>query len=132
MNVFFYSENSTWDYNSVPELGWSYDIVTAAFNPNNINEVYLGSWSGGVIKLENKNFVESLGRAHKSISKIFSKYNFDFVCILGDRFEKLAIVNNAIIYNTPIIHLHGGEVTEGVIDIGIKCLFNEKKKRRIK
>ena len=47
---------------------------------------------------KNKNFLESLSRAEKSISKIFSKYNFDFVCVLGDRFEKLAIVNNAIIY----------------------------------
>ena len=74
---------------------------------------------------ENKNFVESLGRAHKSISKIFSKYNFDFVCILGDRFEKLAIVNNSIIYNKPIIHLHGGEVTEGVIDNQIRNMITK-------
>ena len=56
--VFFYRENSTWDYNSVSELGNTYDIVTAAFNPNNRNEVYLGSWNGGVIKLDNNNFVE--------------------------------------------------------------------------
>ena len=56
--VFFYRENSTWDYNSVSELGNTYDIVTAAFNPNNRNEVYLGSWNGGIIKLDNNNFVE--------------------------------------------------------------------------
>ncbi len=56
--VFFYRENSTWDYNSVSELGNTFDIVTAVFNPNNRNEVYLGSWNGGVIKLDNNNFVE--------------------------------------------------------------------------
>ena len=74
---------------------------------------------------ENQKFSESLARAHKSISKIFSKYNFDLVCILGDRFEKLAIVNNAIIYNKPIIHLHGGEVTEGVIDNQIRNMITK-------
>jgi GDP/UDP-N,N'-diacetylbacillosamine 2-epimerase (hydrolysing) len=74
---------------------------------------------------KNKNFIESLSRAEKSISKIFSKYNFDFVCILGDRFEKLAIVNNAIIYNKPIMHLHGGEITEGVIDNQIRNMITK-------
>ncbi len=74
---------------------------------------------------KNKNFLESLSRAEKSISKIFSKYNFDFVCVLGDRFEKLAIVNNAIIYNKPIMHLHGGEITEGVIDNQIRNMITK-------
>ena len=43
-------------------------------------------------------FVYSLARAHLTIGKIFEKYKFDYVCILGDRFEKLAVANNAILY----------------------------------
>ena len=40
-------------------------------------------------------------------------------------FEIIAIVNNAIIYNKPIIHLHGGEVTEGVIDNQIRNMITK-------
>ena len=69
--------------------------------------------------------IESLSNAHLSIRKIFQKNNFDFVCILGDRFEKLAIVNNAIIFNKPIIHLFGGEKSEGVIDEQIRHMITK-------
>ena len=64
--------------------------------------------------------IDSLSKAHLTIGKIFEKFKFDYVCILGDRFERLAIANNAIIYNKPIIHLHGGEITTGVIDNQIR------------
>ena len=37
----------------------------------------------------------------------------------------MAIVNNAIIYNKPIIHLHGGEITEGVIDNQIRNMISK-------
>lgn len=67
----------------------------------------------------------SLANAHAEINNIFTKYKFDYVCVLGDRFEKMAIVNNAIIYNKPIIHLHGGEITEGVIDNQIRNMISK-------
>ena len=47
------------------------------------------------------------------------------MCVLGDRFEKLAIVNNAIIYNKPIIHLYGGEKSEGVIDEQVRHMITK-------
>ena len=55
--VFFFDNNSDWDYKSTGELGGAYDIVSVAVNPKNNSEVYLSSWNGGIIKLENKNFV---------------------------------------------------------------------------
>ena len=76
-------------------------------------------------KYSRESLVESLSEAHISIKKIFKKNKFDFVCILGDRFEKLAIVNNAIIYNKPIIHLYGGEKSEGVIDEQIRHMISK-------
>ena len=69
--------------------------------------------------------LKALSEAHTSVSKIFEKNNFDFVCVLGDRFEKLAIVNNAIIYNKPIIHLYGGEKSEGVIDEQVRHMITK-------
>jgi len=84
----------------------------------------------GVFRYETNRYsrgslIESLSNAHLSIRKIFQKNNFDFVCILGDRFEKLAIVNNAIIFNKPIIHLFGGEKSEGVIDEQIRHMITK-------
>ena len=67
----------------------------------------------------------SLANAHAQINNLFTKHKFDYVCVLGDRFEKMAIVNNAIIYNKPIIHLHGGEITEGVIDNQIRNMISK-------
>lgn len=72
-----------------------------------------------------KNILSSLSDCHEVVSKIFEKYKFDIVCILGDRFEKLAIVNNSIIYKKPLIHLHGGEITEGVIDNQIRQMISK-------
>ena len=69
--------------------------------------------------------LKGLSEAHTSVSKIFEKKKFDFVCVLGDRFEKLAIVNNAIIYNKPIIHLYGGEKSEGVIDEQVRHMITK-------
>ncbi len=71
------------------------------------------------------NLIDSLSKAHLTIGKIFEKFKFDYVCILGDRFERLAIANNAIIYNKPIIHLHGGEITTGVIDNQIRHMITK-------
>ncbi len=69
--------------------------------------------------------LKSLADAHKKISKIFIKFKFDYIFILGDRFEKLAEVNNAIIFNKPIIHYSGGEETFGVIDNQIRHMITK-------
>ena len=36
--------------------------------------------------------------------------------ILGDRYELLPIVNTALLFNIPIAHISGGDITEGAID----------------
>ena len=42
------------------------------------------------------------------------------VVILGDRFEALAAAQTAMILRIPIVHLHGGEITEGAYDDAIR------------
>tara|TARA_A100000164_G_C21861859_1_gene750505 strand:+ start:258 stop:1109 length:852 start_codon:yes stop_codon:yes gene_type:complete len=43
--------------------------------------------------------------------------------VLGDRFELLAIAIISIIFGIPIVHIHGGEITEGSFDNTIRhCL----------
>ena len=68
---------------------------------------------------------KSLTNAHEKIAKIFKKFHFDIVCVMGDRFEKLAEVNNAILFNKPILHLFGGEKTEGVIDEQVRHMITK-------
>lgn len=68
---------------------------------------------------------KSTGIATIELSRIFEYESFDFVCILGDRFELLAIVTNAILFKKPIIHIHGGERTEGIIDEQIRHMITK-------
>jgi UDP-hydrolysing UDP-N-acetyl-D-glucosamine 2-epimerase len=67
----------------------------------------------------------SLAKAHEKISKIFKRFKFDCVFIIGDRFEKLAEVNNSIVFNKPIIHYSGGEETAGVIDDQVRHMITK-------
>lgn len=68
---------------------------------------------------------KSLGIATYELSNIFREYEFDFACVLGDRFELLSIIGNAILFKRPIIHIHGGEKTEGAIDEQIRHMVTK-------
>jgi UDP-hydrolysing UDP-N-acetyl-D-glucosamine 2-epimerase len=68
---------------------------------------------------------KSLGIAIYELSSIFSKYELDVVCILGDRYELLSIVSNAILFRKPIVHIHGGERSEGAIDEQVRHMITK-------
>lgn len=68
---------------------------------------------------------KSLGIATLELANIFLNYKFDMVCVLGDRYELLSIVSNAIIFRRPIVHIHGGERTEGAIDEQIRHMITK-------
>ena len=52
----------------------------------------------------------------KGLAEILSEERYDGIIMLGDRFEILAAALAATIADVPIIHLHGGEITEGAMD----------------
>lgn len=54
------------------------------------------------------------------LSDFFSRETPDYFVVLGDRFEILAACQAAVVAKIPIVHLHGGEVTEGAIDDNIR------------
>ena len=68
---------------------------------------------------------QSLGVEFFLLSDLFMKYNFEFTCVLGDRVELLPIVQTSIVYRKPIIHIHGGEITEGAIDDQIRHMITK-------
>ena len=49
-------------------------------------------------------------------SAYFRENRPDMLVLLGDRYEILAVAMAATVHNIPIIHLGGGEVSEGAID----------------
>ena len=56
----------------------------------------------------------------KKFSLVFDKLKPDAILILGDRYEIFASAISACFNKTTIIHLHGGERTEGSIDESIR------------
>jgi len=72
-----------------------------------------------------KELTKSLGTELYQLSDIFLDWKFDYVAILGDRIELLPIVQTAIIFRKPIIHLHGGEITEGAWDDQIRHMISK-------
>lgn len=70
--------------------------------------------------LENKNTPFSISLTMANAIKKFAAYfrdeKPDAVIILGDRTEMLGICIAAMNEGVPIIHLHGGELTEGAVD----------------
>lgn len=53
-------------------------------------------------------------------SRIIIEYEPDAVLVLGDRYELWSVCIPAVIHKVPIIHLHGGEATHGLVDDPIR------------
>ncbi len=62
----------------------------------------------------------SMGRMAEELSNVFVVLKPDYILVLGDRYELLPICNTAFVMGIPIIHLSGGDITEGAIDNGIR------------
>lgn len=62
----------------------------------------------------------TMSTAIVKFAKYFSEVKLDALVVLGDRYEVLAICIAAMNERIPIIHLHGGETTEGAIDESIR------------
>ena len=63
---------------------------------------------------------KSMGLAIISFAEYFHEKRPDAVMVLGDRYEMLAVCCAAMNERIPIIHLHGGEATEGLIDEAVR------------
>mgnify|MGYP001494055641 CR=1 FL=1 len=67
-----------------------------------------------------KSISNSFSLGVKKFSSIFDKIKPDAILILGDRYEIFACAISACLNRIPIIHIHGGERTEGSIDEGLR------------
>ena len=63
---------------------------------------------------------KSMGVALIGFADYFETHKPDIVIILGDRYEMLMAASAAMVARIPIAHIHGGELTEGLIDEAIR------------
>lgn len=97
-----------------PEFGLTYtEIEKNGFKIDEKIEILLSSDSAvGVTK--------SIGLGLLGYSDALARLKPDVIIILGDRFEALAAAQAAMFMRIPIVHLHGGEITEGAYDDSIR------------
>ncbi|MCG9632611.1 UDP-N-acetylglucosamine 2-epimerase [Vibrio sp. Isolate30] len=97
-----------------PEFGETYQqIEKDGFKIDEKIEILLSSDSAvGTAK--------SMGLGVLGFSDALARMQPDVLVILGDRFEALAAAQTAMIMRIPIVHLHGGEITEGAYDDAIR------------
>ena len=73
------------------------------------------------IKETNLNEIfEIISKTSKELNKFFDKFKPDLVILLGDRYEVFAAAYTSYLRNIPIAHIHGGEITQGAFDEGLR------------
>ena len=97
-----------------PEFGMTYkEIEGDGFQINAKVEMLLSSDSPAGIS-------KSIGLGVIGFADEFQRADLDMLILLGDRYEALSAAICALVMRIPIAHLHGGELTEGAIDEGIR------------
>lgn len=97
-----------------PEFGLTFkEIEKDGFDINKKIDILLSSDSpSGVTK--------SIGVGILGFADALKSLKPDLMLVLGDRYEIFAASTAAMISRIPIAHLHGGELTEGLIDESIR------------
>ncbi len=63
---------------------------------------------------------KSVGIGIEGFADAYEVLKPDMIMVLGDRYEILAAVSAALFYKIPVIHLYGGDLTEGAYDDAIR------------
>jgi GDP/UDP-N,N'-diacetylbacillosamine 2-epimerase (hydrolysing) len=89
------------------------DIADAGFEVDATIDLALGDDSA-------RGIARAMGRGVAGFGDAFDLVAPDIVVVLGDRYEVLAAASAAAIARIPLLHLHGGEITEGAVDDAIR------------
>jgi len=103
-------------------LSDKYGSTKQEFEQQNIpitDEIHLDLDSSEIYPADVVNSM-AIGQGIIHFSKSFHTHKPDLVLVLGDRFEIFAAIQAAMMLNIPIAHLHGGELSLGVIDDRIR------------
>lgn len=62
----------------------------------------------------------AMARIQSDAAAVLAEIRPDIVLVMGDRLDMLPAAVATLPFNLPLVHLHGGEVTEGAIDDRIR------------
>ena len=93
-----------------PEFGLTYKVIEAdGFEIDRKVEMLTSSDTPvGISK--------SMGLGIIGFTDALKDLNPDLIVVLGDRFEIFSAAATALVARIPLVHLHGGEKTEGAFD----------------
>lgn len=63
---------------------------------------------------------KSMGMGIFGFAQAYAGFRPDILVVLGDRFEMHAAALAALPFKIPVAHIHGGEITQGVIDDALR------------
>jgi GDP/UDP-N,N'-diacetylbacillosamine 2-epimerase (hydrolysing) len=63
---------------------------------------------------------KSMGNGMIGFADALNELKPDLIVVLGDRFEIFSAVSAALVARIPVAHIHGGELTEGLIDDALR------------
>jgi GDP/UDP-N,N'-diacetylbacillosamine 2-epimerase (hydrolysing) len=97
-----------------PDFGLTYrEIEADGFAIDERVEILLSSDTGqGVAK--------AMGLGIIGFADAYARLKPDWLVLLGDRFELLAAAAAALVMRIPVVHIHGGETSEGALDEAIR------------
>lgn len=97
-----------------PEFGLTYkEIEEAGMKIDRKIEMQLSSDSTVAMS-------KTMGLTMIGFADYFEETKPDYAILIADRYETLAVAATAMCMQIPIIHLYGGETTEGAIDESIR------------
>ena len=97
-----------------PEFGLTYKEIEAdGFTIDKKVNMLLSSDTANAI-------AKSVGLGTIGFADVFEDLTPDMIIVLGDRYEILAAVSAALFYKIPVVHLYGGDITEGAYDDAIR------------
>ena len=97
-----------------PEFGLTYrEIEKDGFRINKKVEMLVSSDT-------KVSLAKSMGLGMIGLAEAFEELKPDLILVLGDRFEIFSAVAAGMVARIPVVHLHGGEATEGLIDESIR------------
>ena len=63
---------------------------------------------------------KSMGLGTIGFAQAYARFRPDILVVLGDRFEMHVAALAALPFKIPVAHIHGGEITQGVIDDALR------------
>ncbi len=93
------------------------DKVARAALPSGVTTYTRGADLGGATPAV---AAAAMARIEADTAALLAEVRPDLVLIMGDRLDMLPAASATLPFNLPLVHLHGGEVTEGAIDDRIR------------